>query len=184
LALIVAIGSLLAIALWEFCRPRRQREFPALRRRLGNLGIWLLNLCPRRPDVCTSRYIPATVRSDARDCFALLADRKPVGELCGGVSAARFLALRRASLSACRPVALAVSRAASLRSRCRCHHFGAPSSDRVFDRRRLVLASGADVRHPCVCIDDACPGRVWCGPPLRTGIFVFPRGWSARCNRW
>lgn len=38
------IGSLLAIALWEFCRPRRQREFPALRRRLGNLGIWLLNI--------------------------------------------------------------------------------------------------------------------------------------------
>jgi sterol desaturase/sphingolipid hydroxylase (fatty acid hydroxylase superfamily) len=35
---------LLAVALWEFCRPRRQREFPALRRRLGNLGIWIFNL--------------------------------------------------------------------------------------------------------------------------------------------
>jgi sterol desaturase/sphingolipid hydroxylase (fatty acid hydroxylase superfamily) len=35
---------LLAVALWEFCGPRRQREFPALRRRLGNLGIWLLNI--------------------------------------------------------------------------------------------------------------------------------------------
>jgi sterol desaturase/sphingolipid hydroxylase (fatty acid hydroxylase superfamily) len=35
---------LLAVALWEFCRPRRRREFPALRRRLGNLGIWILNL--------------------------------------------------------------------------------------------------------------------------------------------
>jgi sterol desaturase/sphingolipid hydroxylase (fatty acid hydroxylase superfamily) len=35
---------LLAAALWEFCRPRRRREFPALRRRLGNLGIWILNL--------------------------------------------------------------------------------------------------------------------------------------------
>ena len=44
LALVVIIGSLLAIALWEFFRPRRQREFPALRRRLGNLGIWLLNI--------------------------------------------------------------------------------------------------------------------------------------------
>jgi sterol desaturase/sphingolipid hydroxylase (fatty acid hydroxylase superfamily) len=44
LALIVIIGSLLAVALWEFCRPRRQREFPALRRRLSNIGIWLLNL--------------------------------------------------------------------------------------------------------------------------------------------
>ena len=40
----VIFGSLLAVALWEFCRPRRQREFPALRRRLGNLGIWLLNI--------------------------------------------------------------------------------------------------------------------------------------------
>lgn len=38
------VGSLLAVALWEFCRPRRQREFPALRRRLGNIGIWLLNI--------------------------------------------------------------------------------------------------------------------------------------------
>ena len=44
LALLVIFGSLLAIALWELCRPRRRREFPALRRRLGNLGIWLLNL--------------------------------------------------------------------------------------------------------------------------------------------
>jgi len=35
---------LLAVAFWEFCGPRRQREFPALRRRLGNLGIWILNL--------------------------------------------------------------------------------------------------------------------------------------------
>jgi sterol desaturase/sphingolipid hydroxylase (fatty acid hydroxylase superfamily) len=35
---------LLAVAFWEFCRPRRRREFPALRRRLGNLAIWILNL--------------------------------------------------------------------------------------------------------------------------------------------
>jgi sterol desaturase/sphingolipid hydroxylase (fatty acid hydroxylase superfamily) len=35
---------LLAVALCEFCRPRRHREFPALRRRLGNIGIWVLNL--------------------------------------------------------------------------------------------------------------------------------------------
>jgi sterol desaturase/sphingolipid hydroxylase (fatty acid hydroxylase superfamily) len=44
LYLAVVFGSLLAVALWEFCRPRRRREFPALRRRLGNLGIWLVNL--------------------------------------------------------------------------------------------------------------------------------------------
>jgi sterol desaturase/sphingolipid hydroxylase (fatty acid hydroxylase superfamily) len=44
LTAVVIFGSLLAVALWEFCRPRRQREFPALRRRLGNLGVWLLNI--------------------------------------------------------------------------------------------------------------------------------------------
>jgi sterol desaturase/sphingolipid hydroxylase (fatty acid hydroxylase superfamily) len=44
LTLLVLIGSLLAVALCEFCRPRRRREFPALRRRLGNLGIWVLNI--------------------------------------------------------------------------------------------------------------------------------------------
>jgi sterol desaturase/sphingolipid hydroxylase (fatty acid hydroxylase superfamily) len=44
LTVAVIVASLLAVALWEFCRPRRQREFPALRRRLGNLGIWLLNI--------------------------------------------------------------------------------------------------------------------------------------------
>src|SRR5271166_4477355 len=44
LVVFVVLASLLAVALWEFCRPRRQREFPALRRRLGNLGIWLLNI--------------------------------------------------------------------------------------------------------------------------------------------
>jgi sterol desaturase/sphingolipid hydroxylase (fatty acid hydroxylase superfamily) len=35
---------LLAVAFWELCRPRRRREFPALRRRAGNIGIWILNL--------------------------------------------------------------------------------------------------------------------------------------------
>jgi sterol desaturase/sphingolipid hydroxylase (fatty acid hydroxylase superfamily) len=42
--LVVAVGSLLLVALAELCRPRRAREFPALRRRVGNIGIWLLNL--------------------------------------------------------------------------------------------------------------------------------------------
>jgi sterol desaturase/sphingolipid hydroxylase (fatty acid hydroxylase superfamily) len=35
---------LLLVALGEVCRPRRRREFPALRRRLGNIGFWILNL--------------------------------------------------------------------------------------------------------------------------------------------
>jgi sterol desaturase/sphingolipid hydroxylase (fatty acid hydroxylase superfamily) len=42
--LAVVLGSLLLVALVELCQPRRRREFPALRRRLGNLGFWLLNL--------------------------------------------------------------------------------------------------------------------------------------------
>jgi sterol desaturase/sphingolipid hydroxylase (fatty acid hydroxylase superfamily) len=41
---LVLLGSLLAVAAWEFCRPRRQREFPALRRRFGNIGFWIVNL--------------------------------------------------------------------------------------------------------------------------------------------
>jgi sterol desaturase/sphingolipid hydroxylase (fatty acid hydroxylase superfamily) len=41
---LVIFSSLFAVALWELSRPRRRREFPALRRRLGNLGIWLLNI--------------------------------------------------------------------------------------------------------------------------------------------
>jgi sterol desaturase/sphingolipid hydroxylase (fatty acid hydroxylase superfamily) len=40
----VVFGSLLVVALWEFYRPRRRREFPALRRRCGNIGFWILNL--------------------------------------------------------------------------------------------------------------------------------------------
>jgi sterol desaturase/sphingolipid hydroxylase (fatty acid hydroxylase superfamily) len=38
------LGSLLPIALWEFCGSRRRREFPALRRRIGNIAFWLVNL--------------------------------------------------------------------------------------------------------------------------------------------
>jgi sterol desaturase/sphingolipid hydroxylase (fatty acid hydroxylase superfamily) len=44
LDLAVIFGSLVVIAAWEFCGPRRRREFPALRRRVGNLGFWVFNL--------------------------------------------------------------------------------------------------------------------------------------------
>lgn len=44
ISLNVIVGSLLVVALAEFLRPRRHREFPATRRRVGNLGIWLLNV--------------------------------------------------------------------------------------------------------------------------------------------
>jgi sterol desaturase/sphingolipid hydroxylase (fatty acid hydroxylase superfamily) len=40
----VIFGSLLVVALWEFCGARRRREFPALRRRFSNIGFWILNL--------------------------------------------------------------------------------------------------------------------------------------------
>jgi sterol desaturase/sphingolipid hydroxylase (fatty acid hydroxylase superfamily) len=40
----VIFGSLVLVAAWEFWRPRRRREFPALRRRLGNIGFWVVNL--------------------------------------------------------------------------------------------------------------------------------------------
>jgi sterol desaturase/sphingolipid hydroxylase (fatty acid hydroxylase superfamily) len=41
---LIVLGSLLLVAAWEFCRPRRRREFPALRRRIGNIGFWVVNL--------------------------------------------------------------------------------------------------------------------------------------------
>jgi sterol desaturase/sphingolipid hydroxylase (fatty acid hydroxylase superfamily) len=44
MALTVIFGGLLVIAGWEFSWPRRRREFPAIRRRLGNVGFWIVNL--------------------------------------------------------------------------------------------------------------------------------------------
>jgi sterol desaturase/sphingolipid hydroxylase (fatty acid hydroxylase superfamily) len=41
---LVIFGSLLLVALCEFWRPRRRRDFPALRRRLSNIGFWIANL--------------------------------------------------------------------------------------------------------------------------------------------
>jgi sterol desaturase/sphingolipid hydroxylase (fatty acid hydroxylase superfamily) len=41
---LVFLGSLLAVAAWELCRPRRRRDFPALRRRIGNIGFWIVNM--------------------------------------------------------------------------------------------------------------------------------------------
>ena len=38
------LGSLLLVAAWEFIWPRRRRHFPALRRRIANIGFWLTNL--------------------------------------------------------------------------------------------------------------------------------------------
>ncbi|MGA8758298.1 MAG: sterol desaturase family protein [Stellaceae bacterium] len=44
LTLVVILGCLLVIAILELLQPRRRLEFPALWRRLGNVGIWLLNI--------------------------------------------------------------------------------------------------------------------------------------------
>jgi sterol desaturase/sphingolipid hydroxylase (fatty acid hydroxylase superfamily) len=42
--LLVIFGSLAIVGLWEFFQPRRRREFPALKRRLANIGVWIANL--------------------------------------------------------------------------------------------------------------------------------------------
>jgi sterol desaturase/sphingolipid hydroxylase (fatty acid hydroxylase superfamily) len=42
--LLAIFSLLLLVALWEFCRPRRQLEFPSTRRRIGNVGFWILSL--------------------------------------------------------------------------------------------------------------------------------------------
>ena len=44
MTLVIIFGWLLLAALWEFCRPRRRREFPALRRRFANISFWFVNL--------------------------------------------------------------------------------------------------------------------------------------------
>src|ERR1041385_4922256 len=49
MVLTFAIGLivLFLVAAGEFCRPRRHREFPAFRRRLRNISIWVANLLLR-----------------------------------------------------------------------------------------------------------------------------------------
>jgi sterol desaturase/sphingolipid hydroxylase (fatty acid hydroxylase superfamily) len=76
LGFIVIIGSLLAVGLWEFCRPRRRREFPALRRRLGNLGIWLLSLA-----LAAFLYAPPdTFRPQLEAAFKLALPSWPIAD--------------------------------------------------------------------------------------------------------
>jgi sterol desaturase/sphingolipid hydroxylase (fatty acid hydroxylase superfamily) len=38
------LGSLIIVAVWEFCGSRRRRQFPAFRRRVGNVSFWTVNL--------------------------------------------------------------------------------------------------------------------------------------------
>jgi sterol desaturase/sphingolipid hydroxylase (fatty acid hydroxylase superfamily) len=77
MTLALTFGSLLAVALWEFTWPRRQQEFPALRRRLGNLGIWLLN-------IVLAAFVfapPDTFRPQLEAAFGMSLLRWPIADL-------------------------------------------------------------------------------------------------------
>jgi sterol desaturase/sphingolipid hydroxylase (fatty acid hydroxylase superfamily) len=76
MSLAVIVGSLLVVALAELLRPRRRREFPALRRRLGNLGIWLVN-------VVLAGFVfasPATFRPQLAAAFGLALPSWPIAD--------------------------------------------------------------------------------------------------------
>jgi sterol desaturase/sphingolipid hydroxylase (fatty acid hydroxylase superfamily) len=76
IALAVIFGSLLIVALAELLRPRRRREFPALRRRLGNIGIWLVN-------VVLAAFVfasPATFRPQLAGAFGLALPSWPIAD--------------------------------------------------------------------------------------------------------
>jgi sterol desaturase/sphingolipid hydroxylase (fatty acid hydroxylase superfamily) len=87
LAPIVIVASLLAVGLWEFCRPRRQREFPALRRRLGNIGIWLLNIVLASFTFAS----PDTFRPQFETTFDVALPSWPLAEQLLGLAAAFLL---------------------------------------------------------------------------------------------
>jgi sterol desaturase/sphingolipid hydroxylase (fatty acid hydroxylase superfamily) len=60
----------------EFLRPRRRREFPALRRRLANLGIWLVN-------VVLAGFVfaaPATFRPEIEVAFRIDLPHWPIAD--------------------------------------------------------------------------------------------------------
>src|SRR5438132_798935 len=76
MSLAAIVGSLLIVALAELLRPRRRREFPALRRRLGNIGIWLLN-------VVLAGFVfaaPATFRPQLEAAFGLTLPAWPIAD--------------------------------------------------------------------------------------------------------
>jgi sterol desaturase/sphingolipid hydroxylase (fatty acid hydroxylase superfamily) len=85
--LAVILGSLLIVTLAELLRPRRRREFPTLRRRLGNLGIWLLN-------VLLAAFVfasPATFRPQLEAAFGLTLPAWPIGNAAVGFVAGFLL---------------------------------------------------------------------------------------------
>jgi sterol desaturase/sphingolipid hydroxylase (fatty acid hydroxylase superfamily) len=87
-ALAVILGSLLLVGLVEFLRPRRGREFPDLRRRLGNLGLWVLNLL-------LAAFVfasPAAIRAELQAVWAIALPVWPIADPWVGFIAA-FLVL-------------------------------------------------------------------------------------------
>jgi|SRR5437762_2607196 len=76
MSLAFVLGSLLIVALAELVRPRRRRGFPALRRRLGNLGMWLLN-------VVLAAFVfasPAIFRPQLEAAFSLTLPAWPIAD--------------------------------------------------------------------------------------------------------
>jgi sterol desaturase/sphingolipid hydroxylase (fatty acid hydroxylase superfamily) len=73
----------------ELLRPRRRREFPALRRRLGNLAIWLVN-------VVLAAFVfasPATFRPQLEAAFGLALPSWPIADAASFVAAFLLLDL-------------------------------------------------------------------------------------------
>jgi sterol desaturase/sphingolipid hydroxylase (fatty acid hydroxylase superfamily) len=87
LILVILFGSLLLVAGWEFCRPRRRREFPALRRRLGNLGIWFLNIVL----AAFTFEPPDTLRPQLEAAFGVALPSWPIANQCVSFVAAFLL---------------------------------------------------------------------------------------------
>src|SRR6516162_937509 len=131
LSLVVIFGSLLLVAGWEFCRPRRQRQFPALLRRLGNVAIWVLNVI-----LAGFTFEPVgTFRPQLEAAFGSGLPSWPVANRWASFVVAFLLldfliyAVHRCEHAM--PFLWRLPRLASLRSGCRCHDVGAPSSGRV-----------------------------------------------------
>src|SRR5690348_13521247 len=86
--LAVILGSLLLVGAAELLVPRRRREFPALRRRLGNIGLWLLN-------VLLAAFVfasPAAIRAQLQAVWGIALPVWPIGDPWVGFIAA-FLIL-------------------------------------------------------------------------------------------
>jgi sterol desaturase/sphingolipid hydroxylase (fatty acid hydroxylase superfamily) len=178
----VIFGSLLVVALCEFCGPRRQREFPALRRRLANIGFWVLNL------VLAALLLPPAVfvRSRIEALSGLAFPSWPIAD--AGLSlAAGFLLLDLMNYLVHR-----CEHAVPLFWRFHALHHSDPDVDVTTSVRHhpveYVLASG--VYLVAVIVLDV-PGFV----VMSHGVAVFgmaaiqhgnirlPSGWSVGCSR-